>query len=75
MSETEFSHGRIKSVVNEVVQDLGFREREIDNELEVIEALLGDDGRELLESYAQDSHGPPTLRKVIEDDLGELEDY
>jgi hypothetical protein len=71
MSETISNHGGIKSVVKEIVRDLGFRECEIDNELEVIEALLGDDGRELLESYAKDG---PTLRKIIEDKL-EVEEY
>ena len=64
-SETISKHGGIKSVVKEIVRDMGFHGCEID-ELEVIEALLGDDGRELLESYAQDG---PTLRKIIEDEL------
>ena len=35
--------------MEEVVRDMGFRECELDNKLEVIEALLGDDGRQLLE--------------------------
>jgi hypothetical protein len=69
-SETEFSHGGIKYVVEQLVQDMGFREQELDNilKLEVIEALLGDDGRQILESYAQEG---TTLRKIIEDDLEE----
>ena len=44
-SESEFSHGGIKSVVEEVIRDMAFREGELDNKLEVIEALLGHDGR------------------------------
>jgi hypothetical protein len=67
-SDTKSSHGGIKSVVEEVVRDMGFREHELDNKLEVVEALLGDDGRKILESYAQDG---TTLRKIIEDDLEE----
>jgi hypothetical protein len=70
-SDSESSHGGIKSVVEEVVRDMGFRECELDNKLEVIEALLGDDGRQLLESDAQEG---TTLRKIIEDELEE-EDY
>jgi hypothetical protein len=70
-SGSEYSHGRIKSVVEEVARDMGFREGKLDNQLEVIEALLGHDGRELLESHAEDRK---TLRKVIEDELVE-EDY
>lgn len=66
--ETIFSHGGIKSVVGEVVRDMGFREHELGDKLEVIEALLGDDGRQLLESHAQDG---TTLRKIIEDELEE----
>jgi len=68
MSESESSHGGIKSVVEEVVRDMGFRERELDDKLEVIEALLGDDGRQLLESHAREG---TTLRKIIEDELEE----
>ena len=70
-SESQSSHGGVKSVVEEVVRDMGFRECELDNKLEVIEALLGDDGRQLLEGHAQDG---TTLRKIIEDELEE-EDY
>lgn len=47
------------------VRDMGFRECELDNKLEVIEALLGDDGSQLLESHSQDG---TTLRKIIEDE-------
>ena len=43
----------------------GFREGELDK-LKVIEALLGDDGRLLLESH---SAYLKSLKKVIEDDL------
>jgi hypothetical protein len=67
-SGSGYSHGRIKSVVEEVARDMGFREGELDNQLEVIEALLGHDGRELLESHAE---GKTSLRKVIEDELEE----
>lgn len=70
-SESESSHGDIKSIVEEVAQDMGFCEGELDNKLEVIEALLGDDGRQLLES---DAESGKTLRKIIEDELEE-EDY
>ena len=70
-SESESSHGDIKSIVEEVAQDMGFCEGELDNKLEVIEALLGDDGRQLLESDAENGK---TLRKIIEDELEE-EDY
>jgi hypothetical protein len=66
-SESQSSHAGIKSVVTEVARDMGFREGELDNKLEVIEALLGHDGRQLLESHAQDT----TLRKIIEDELEE----
>jgi hypothetical protein len=59
------SHDGIKSVVEEVVRDMGC---ELDNKLEVIEALLGDDGRRLLKSHAQDGI---TLRKIIEEELEE----
>jgi hypothetical protein len=67
ISMTEYSHGGIKSVVEEVVRDLGFRESELDNKLvmEVLDALLGDDGRKLLENHTNET----TLRKVIEDEL------
>jgi hypothetical protein len=47
--ESKSSHSGVKSIVEEVVRDMGFRECELDNKLEVIEALLGDDGRQLLE--------------------------
>jgi hypothetical protein len=62
---SELSHGGVKSVVEEVVRDMGFRECELDNnnKLAVIEALLGDDGRQLLESHAEDGD---TLRTIIE---------
>ena len=70
ISKRGFSHGGIKFVVEEVVQDMGFREHELDNslKLEVLEALLGDDARELLHGDAVDAAGT-TLRKIIEDDL------
>jgi hypothetical protein len=64
------SHGGIKSVVEEVVRDMGLSERELDNKLELIEALLGDDGRQLLESHPED--GTP-LKKIIEDELDEYD--
>jgi hypothetical protein len=51
---------------------MGFRECELDNKLEAIEALLGDDGRQLLEGHAQDE---TTLKKVIEDELEEDDLY
>ena len=44
---TKLSHDGIKSAVEEVVRDMGC---ELDNKLEVIEALLGEDGRQLLDS-------------------------
>jgi hypothetical protein len=69
--ESESSHGGVKSVVEEVVRDMGFRECELVNKLGVIEALLGDDGRQLLESRAEDG---TTLREVIEDEL-EMENF
>ena len=67
-TESESTHGNIKSVVEKVVRDMGFRGDELGNELEIIEALLGDDGRQLLESRPQDG---PTLRKIIKDELEE----
>jgi hypothetical protein len=70
-SASRSSHGGIKSVVEEVVRDMGFRECELDNKLEVIEALLGDDGRQLLEGEA---HEGTTLRETIEDELEMRED-
>ena len=66
MSESGCSHGGIKSVVENIVRDMGLRENELENKLEVIEALLGDDGKELLESYAKEG---TTLKKIIEDEL------
>jgi len=70
-SVSELSHGGINSVVEEVVRDMGFRECELDNKnkLAVIEALLGDDGRQLLESHADEYR--PTLRTIIEEELQE----
>ncbi|KAN0126609.1 hypothetical protein V8E52_000249 [Russula decolorans] len=65
------SHDGVKSVVEEVVRDMGFRECELDNKLEVIEALLGDDGRQLSEGEA---HEGTTLRETIEDELEMRED-
>jgi hypothetical protein len=65
------SHGGVKSVAEEVVRDMGFREAELDNKLDVIEALLGNDGRRLLEGRADDAFA--TLRKVIEDEVEEEE--
>jgi len=72
MSMSGFSHGGIQSVVEEVVRDMGFRESELDNKLvmEVLDALLGGDGRRLLENYALET----TLRKIIEDKLDREED-
>ena len=69
---TEFksTHGNIKSVVEKVVRDMGFRGDELGNEL-IIEALLGDDGRQLLESRPPDERYGPTLREIIKDELEE----
>jgi hypothetical protein len=67
ISTSALSHGGINSVVEEVARDMGFGRGELDK-LEVIEALLGPDGSELLESH------PPegiTLREIIEDELEE----
>lgn len=66
--DSKSSHGNMKSIVEEVAQDMGFREGELDNKVEVIEALLGDDGRQLLESHAEEGK---TLRKIIEDEIEE----
>lgn len=68
------SHGYIKAVVAELVQDMGFLGGGDEDDtllVEVIEALLGDDGKQLLESCVEE--GTP-LRKVIEDELEE-EDF
>jgi hypothetical protein len=70
-SVSRSSHDGVKSVVEEVVRDMGFRECELDNKLEVIEALLGDDGRQLSEGEA---HEGTTLRETIEDELEMRED-
>jgi hypothetical protein len=59
--------------VEDVVKGMGFRESERYNELEVIEALLGRDGGQLLDLHAQ-IYRRPTLRETIEDKL-ELEEY
>jgi hypothetical protein len=75
-SETYFSHGNMKSVVEKVVRDMGFRERELDNKLEVIEALLGDDGRQLLDSHSGSwDETSESLKKIIEDELEDHKDY
>ena len=66
VSESKSSHGGVKSVVEEVTRDMGFH-GEMDNKLEVLEALLGDDGMKLLMSRHED----PTLRQVIADELEE----
>ena len=74
MSRTRYSHGGIRSVVEEVVRDMGFHESELDNKVEVLEALLGDDGKRLVEKHT----GPGvTLRKTIEDEIeiGMEEDF
>ena len=68
ISEIEHSHGDIKLVVEDVVKGMGFRESKRYDELEVIEALLGRDGGQLLDLYAHIDHRP-TLRETIEDDL------
>jgi len=68
------SHGGVNSVVEEVVQDMGFRESEFVNKMEVIEALLGGDGMPLLECSILDSEYEPPLRGIIEDELEE-EDF
>jgi hypothetical protein len=66
------SNGGIKCVAAELARDMGFRGGKVDDKLpmEVIEALLGDDGRQLLDSCVEE--GTP-LRKVIEDELEEDE--
>lgn len=69
-----YSHGRIKSVVGEVARDMGLREGELENKLEMIDALLGDDGKELLDSPPWEGPREP-LRKVIEDELEMKECY
>ncbi|KAI0263508.1 hypothetical protein BGY98DRAFT_940216 [Russula aff. rugulosa BPL654] len=48
-TDTAYAHGGIRSVVEEVIRDMGFRESELDIELvvKVIGALLGDDGMEI----------------------------
>jgi hypothetical protein len=51
---------------------MGFRESELENTLEVNDALLGDDGKQLLESPARVGS---TLRKIIEDELEQEECY
>lgn len=63
----ECSHGEIKNLVRKVVRDLGANPDEV-NELEVIEALLGDrdDARGLLE---RGPDGRPVLMEVIEYEL------
>jgi hypothetical protein len=66
-SLSESAHGGVKSVVEEMVRDMGFREGDI-NKLEVIGVLLGDDGRQLMESQAVDG---TTLGEIIEDELDE----
>jgi len=73
-SVSGFSHDGIKSVVEEVVRDMGFRESELDNKLEVIEALLGGDGRQLLGGHDH-AWDEKTLRKIIEDELEQEERY
>jgi hypothetical protein len=70
ISRCGYSHGGINSVVEEIVRDMGFRESELDNKLEILEALLGDDGRQLLENHADET----TLRKIVEDELNTEED-
>jgi hypothetical protein len=71
MALSGFSHGGVRSVVEKVVRDMGVRECEFGNKLEVIDALLGDDGKKLLESH---THKKITLRKIIEDKLEEEDD-
>ncbi|KAG5641786.1 hypothetical protein DXG03_004190 [Asterophora parasitica] len=70
-SESESTHGNVKSVVKEVARDMGLREVELDNELEVLEALLHHDGKQLLGRNAEEGK---TLRKIIEDEITEEED-
>ena len=57
ISVSESSHDDIKSVVDEVVRDMGFPECELHNKLEVIEALLGDNGRQFIGEYIHGSGG------------------
>lgn len=66
------SHGGIRSVVEEVIRDMGFRENELDIEpmVKVIGALLGDDGMEILESTIRDRE-ETRLRDIIEYELEE----
>lgn len=67
--ESELNHGGIKSVVEEVVRDMGLSEGELDSHLKVLEALLGDDGRQLLESHDDEK----TLSQIIDEELEEEE--
>ena len=74
ISQSLSSHGGIKSVVGDVVRDMGFREGEIDDKLklEVIEALLGGDGRQILDivpKRARDGKVLSALKDVIKDEL------
>jgi hypothetical protein len=73
ISKSGFSDGGVKSVVENVVRDMGLRGCEVGDKLEVLDALLGDDGKQLLESHP-DEEGQ-TLRKVIEDELEKEESF
>ena len=79
ISQSVSSHGGIISIVDEVVRDMGFNEGELDDKLrlEIIEALLGADGRPMLDSVpkrARDGKVGPALRDVIKGKLEE-EDF
>jgi hypothetical protein len=65
LSMYQSSHGGIRYVVQELVKDMGFCGGEVDNKLqmEVMEALLGDDGKQLLGSCIE---GGTPLREIID---------
>jgi hypothetical protein len=70
------SHGGIKLVVAELLNDMGFRGGGEIDKLQVIESLLGDGARELLDGCVEEEEEEerPTFRKVIEDELEEYKD-
>ncbi|KAK2756135.1 hypothetical protein FQN54_005543 [Arachnomyces sp. PD_36] len=65
--EVALNHGGIKSVVDEVVRDMGLGEGELGSQLEVLEALLGDEGRQLLKKNDDEK----TLSQIIDEELKE----
>jgi hypothetical protein len=50
------SHGGVKSVVEEVVRDMGLHECELDNKLGVIEALMGGDETECRQDKIEEDY-------------------